>query len=418
MSRIVVSHSTSFLFIITLIITLLSTTSYAAAVESFCTPSKGYESLLDEQFNQDALDRNVWNTVQTDNRFDYDFACGRTALCAPHNVRLDNGTAVFHLKSESMPSPTNDTKTFKYTTAGMHTRDKLVIRPTETSTTRICIRAKLPSGTFIDVDGKKYDTGTGLWPAFWTMTNDARNQIPPKAFLSEISQTESLSTLKTPLSVLSNDLDDDQYDPEPDGFYSCNPDGGEMDILERYNTADKFEATYHFQRGIDGKTGFCQYPTNHGAVTASVNTTFIDTWHEWAIERGPDYIKYVFDNEEKFIWKTTDTIPNKNYSMILNNTAPYFLYLNLAFGGFGGSATILDEYFPQDGFKLELDYVKVLHADNERNKSLLIIVIAAGVGALAVLVIGLILKETLSKAKNRDELQEDLLSYEQTLSAN
>ena len=158
------------LLLLVLLVTLaLSATPDPPRPASFCdfnkTDPRYFQRLLDEDFNSPNLDASLFNIIDSDEKYGYSFACGRNALCTADNVYIEDGDLVLRTHREKKQSPTNATRVYEWTSAGVHTRDKFEITPTNDTVTRICIRALLPSGEFKEVDGEIIDTGASLFPA-------------------------------------------------------------------------------------------------------------------------------------------------------------------------------------------------------------------------------------------------------------
>jgi hypothetical protein len=355
--------------------------------------------LLNDDFDQPSLNRSIWHVIQSDNKYTYDFASGRKALSTPANVYLEDGDLIFHAKRETKPSPTIADLVFDFTTGGVSTKDRVVFDlKDDISMTRVCVRALPPSG--IDVqDGDKWvDSGGQLWPAFWTLTNNARTlggpvPVGPLSGLSSpfdehLDQFDTFSTdepvlpANTTSTLLMNREENQSWDEkEPNNMYVCNPDGGEADFFERYGSRPQYDIVYHYQRDTDQVV--CNYPKKHGAV---YGTFKIDRsiYHEYAIERGKDYIDYVLDGE--VVKRVVNTEETQELPIAFNKTTPWMLYMNLALSGVPG------KYFPEEGFKMRIDYVKIVtYTEVMDSYSSTIVGVIAAIGAIGgVVVIGLI----------------------------
>jgi len=340
-----------------LVTAVLSLAHLAFSAKSFCDISysdetKGFVSLLNEEFNDVALNRNIWTVIQSDERLTYSFACGRDALCTNNNVYIEDGNLVFRTKKQERQSPTKDFL-YTHTTGGVHTRDKFTIEPTPESITRICVRGKLPTGEIKEIDGAVVDTGKGLWPAYWTLASNARNT--GKKVNDDL---DSIGDDKRPVSF--------DYETSPignlnipvpvDGYTSCNPDEGELDIMEHYDSRPSVETTFHYQLDLD--KGNCKFPDNHGSVYTTVQNVTLNEYHEYGVEIGPDYISYYFDSKFQVKWIANSTTSKSGKVMNLNNTSPHYLYLNTAYGG--PVSPYDDKYMPEEGFLHRIDHVKVV----------------------------------------------------------
>jgi beta-glucanase (GH16 family) len=150
----------------------------------------------------------------------------------------------------------------------------------------------------------------------------------------------------------------DQYQDKYDRI--CNPDLGELDIVETIHSTDYYEATYHWQTQLD-EFGTCKYPTNHRAATFQLPLNRKE-YHDFDIEWGPDYIDHYLDGKLVRHWDIYSTLDYKNRSMLELSNAPYFLILNSAYGeGMAGplNTTFVEKYAP-DAFYFKVDHVKVL----------------------------------------------------------
>jgi len=135
---------------------------------------------------------------------------------------------------------------------------------------RMCISAKLPGG-----GGS--NRGQGIWPAHWLMPNDD----------------------------------------------SCDPDEGEIDIMEMVDGDGFAEATYHWQTSFPAVN--CSYPRNHTEFTAKADlrqSHWDDTFHEYAVEHGPSHLAFVVDGK---------TLVNNSDAAFW--PVDWYLILNTAIGG-------------------------------------------------------------------------------------
>eukprot|EP01052_Picozoa_sp_SAG31_P064078 SAG31_NODE_22957_length_514_cov_0.992771_1_plen_150_part_10 len=133
------------------------------------------------------------------------FGVGRYGKCLAENVQLDgNGNLV--IKSDKASSCTADTGCFNYTSGGVITRGKVDWRVADGRGYRLCVRAMLPGG-----NAGSAGTGAGIWPAHWLMPEAVRNRA-----------TKASGAM-------------------------CDPDGGEIDILEMVQGNGQACGTYHWQ---------------------------------------------------------------------------------------------------------------------------------------------------------------------------
>jgi hypothetical protein len=375
-------------FVLFISFALLLTLSLADRPVSLCDglPTHGDRSttvnyLVNDDFDQPSLNRSIWHVIQSDNRYTYDFASGRKALSTPANVYLEDGDLIFHAKRETKPSPTNSTVTYKYTTGGITTRNKVLFDiPNSDSFTRICVRALAPTGSIVQDGDKWVDSGGQLWPAFWTLTNNARLMDGPIPVTPQIDSSalfdsnldqfdEFLGEKYNTNSLLMNREENQSWDEkEPDNYYVCNPDGGEADFFERYGSKADYDVVYHFQRETDQVV--CNYPKKHGVVYGTIPIK-TDLYHEYAVERGKDSISFFLDGELVKHW--TNKNLTKDLPVVFNNTAPWVLFMNLALSGVPG------DYFPEEGFKMRIDYVKIVNYTKQNHD------LAVSIGVVGIL---------------------------------
>ena len=159
---------------------------------------------------------------------------------------------------------------------------------------RLCISAILPG-----VPGR----AAGVWPAHWLMPHDD----------------------------------------------SCDPDEGEMDIMEMVNGDGKHYSTYHWQD--DYPKTKCAFPHNHQSVAAMANLTrgWNTTLHEFAVERGAEHVAFALDG--KVILNATSKQGGAKFSPV-----KWYLILNTAIGGGWPGPPQPETVFP---ITHEIDYVRV-----------------------------------------------------------
>lgn len=156
------------------------------ASSSFCTPSADWSLEWEDTFDGETLDLTKWNVVTgTSPHPNVDDCYGdqcppwagcRAGLCTESNVYVVNGTATLRSDRNAGAGP-------PFTTAAITTRGKANWTWAD-GAYRLCVSAKLP-GT----EGKNND---GLWPAHWML---------------------------------------------PDEPWTCDPDGGEIDVMEMVNVS-------------------------------------------------------------------------------------------------------------------------------------------------------------------------------------
>jgi beta-glucanase (GH16 family) len=145
---------------------------------------------------------------------------------------------------------------------------------TDQGSYRVCISAKLPGG------GNSTGSGQGIWPAHWMMPKDD----------------------------------------------SCDPDEGEMDIMEMVSGDGTTWSTYHWQDNWPGNT--CTYPDGHQEVYGQLfmGDDWADDFHEFGVERTKDYVAFSYDGQ---------VLVNSSSSEldVLLWNMPFYLILNTAVGG-------------------------------------------------------------------------------------
>ena len=188
----------------------------------------------------------------------------RDAYCTPNNVHVQYGVLVLTSKKEHF-------RGFNYTTGAVNTSKKR--RWTYSPKFRLCVSAILPGG--------KGAKGQGIWPAHWMM---------------------------------------------PD-TNACDPDQGEMDILEEISGQGVGYGTYHWETTYPKKN--CSYPVGHERQygTRHLPSDWNSNFHEYAVEHGETYVAYVYD-------KTVILNATKGSSPPpLFWPQPFYLILNTAVGG-------------------------------------------------------------------------------------
>ena len=138
-------------------------------------------------------------------------------------------------------------------------------------TFRMCVRAILP--------GVESSAGAakGVWPAHWMM---------------------------------------------PDVPNVCDPDLGEMDIMEMINGDGQSHGTYHWETTYPNKP--CAYPDGHEQVSNLVTLAagWNATFHEFSVERGTHHLAFAVDG-----------VVYVNTSKPMFWTVPWYAILNTAIGG-------------------------------------------------------------------------------------
>lgn len=188
----------------------------------------------------------------------------RSATCIPEAVTVGGGYLT--LTSARVNGTSN------WTTGAVKTWGKAAWT-TDDGTFRMCISAKLPGG---GGQGK----GQGIWPAHWMMPFDS----------------------------------------------SCDPDEGEMDILEMVSGTGTVYSTYHWQTDFPNTT--CAFPKNHEHVWGEevLGEDWADEFHEFGVERSSDHIMFSVDGS---------VIVNASVQSdkLMLWPKPFYLILNTAVGG-------------------------------------------------------------------------------------
>lgn len=124
------------------------------------------------------------------------------------------------------------------------------------------------------------------------------------------------------------------------------PDNGEIDIMEEVG---------HRPNYVSSSVHTKNY--NHTISTQKTNKTLISTaqteFHVYALEWTADFIRTYVDGEELFYFANDKTGNNDTWPF----DAPFFMRLNLAWGGDWGGAKGVDESILPATF--EIDYVRV-----------------------------------------------------------
>eukprot|EP00038_Savillea_parva_P001783 m.107310 g.107310 ORF g.107310 m.107310 type:complete len:216 (+) comp10620_c1_seq1:689-1336(+) len=165
-------------------------------------------------------------------------------------------------------------------------------------TFRVCVSAMLPG------DASDAKASQGLWPAHWLMPHDS----------------------------------------------TCDPDEGEMDIMEMVDGSGMYEATYHWQTTFP--TSNCSYPTGHEHqyTAAPLGPDWNTTYHEYAVERSQTHVAFVLDGVTR-LNATLKSVPKPVFWDV-----NWYLILNTAVGGGWPGAANASTRLPA---RHVIDYVKV-----------------------------------------------------------
>jgi len=143
-----------------------------------------------EEFDGPALNHSRWTVYDSNHDGQCGFGIGRYGRCDAANVYVEKGALV--LRSDRNHSCAPGEGCFNYSSGGVTSRDKATWSVADGAGFRLCVSAVLPDG------------GAGIWPAHWMMPNDNNAQQG------------------TPHC----------RGPGKNGGCSCDPDEGEIDILE------------------------------------------------------------------------------------------------------------------------------------------------------------------------------------------
>ena len=272
------------------------------ASSSFCTEEPGaWRVEFQEDFDQPTLNLSRWTVTEgvgpvggPSARADCAGAACiplgscREAVCTADNVYLSEGRLILRSQRQALQGRS-------FTTGGISSYGKATWATTG-GAFRLCISAILP--------GTSGGLAQGLWPAHWLMPSDN----------------------------------------------SCDPDEGEIDVLEMVDGDGSAEATYHWQSSFPREN--CTYPKNHSDFTAALP---LKTWgtefHEYSVEHAQNYLAFVYDGA---VLRNESTLDNPD---LLFWPVPWYLILNTAIGGSWPGQPNASTLFP--AFHI-IDSVKVL----------------------------------------------------------
>ena len=234
-----------------LLLVLLTTPAAARpSASSFCDPTPEWPRSFAEEFAGTALNTSRWSVYADNQKGQCGFGVGRFGRCAGENVYLEDGALV--LRSDRNVSCSAAEGCFNYSSAGVTSRDKKTWSVAEGAGFRLCVSAMLPDG------------GAGIWPAHWMMPNDNNSR-------QGTSHCQG---------------------PGKNGGCSCDPDEGEIDILEMVNGNAQACGTYHWQTTWPAKN--CMTPVGHESVheCTTLSKDWGSTFHEFAVEHTAEYLAF------------------------------------------------------------------------------------------------------------------------------
>jgi len=281
---------------------VLSPQPSAGTTDSFCKEDGHWTLDWEDEFTGSKLDESTWSVVTSSGGTRQgavapvsgldDTAC-RTAACRSSNVLVQDGK--LRLLSERDSSNPTRFYTGAVTTKGKRTWLH------NTSSYRLCIKAKLPSG------------GHGIWPALWMLPD---NGISDRCL-----------------------------------------DEGEVDIMEMINSDGNVYNTYHWMSSWPEKK-CADFNTYHksDAHMARMPSGWDTHFHEYAIERSLTGITFAIDGHKVF---KVDPHAEQHLTM---SSSPFFLIMNTAIGGgWPGEPTALTALPATQ----EIDYVRVVRPSRQ-----------------------------------------------------
>ena len=243
----------------------------------------GWHAVWSDHFAGSELNESKWNvpvsSVEVHNETSSADCAGqaciplgscRDASCTREDVSIRDGALVMR---------TRRTAPGEFSTGAVNTWGKASWSANASAggAFRVCITAMLPG------DASDPSRSAGLWPAHWLMPHTS----------------------------------------------ACDPDEGEMDIMEMVDGSGEFAATYHWQTTFPAAK--CAFPAGHLSASASrsLGAAWNATYHEYAVERSASHVAFVLDG----VTALNVSADKSNASAPLLWDVPWYLILNSAVGG-------------------------------------------------------------------------------------
>jgi hypothetical protein len=219
---------------------------------SFCNGA-GFSLEWSDEFEGSAIDETTWSVIEGSSPHPnvddcYGDQCPpwagcRAGYCLSRNVQVENGTAV--LRSDN-----SGHLNYSFTTATIVTRGKKAWSWLD-GAYRMCISARLP--------GTEGANNNGLWPAHWLL---------------------------------------------PDDPALCDPDAGEIDVMEMVNGNGALYTDYWWQDpSWPHSPTLCNNSSAERFVRAIKGVpTWHSAFHEYAYEAGPTWLAMAIDGEVLANW--------------------------------------------------------------------------------------------------------------------
>lgn len=255
---------------------------------SFCDEVNGWTLDWADEFDGNNLDDKSWRVLRSSDEDGTSHMLGacRSAECRAENVFVHDGKLVLHSERDI------ENRSRYYTGAV----DTMKTRFWDDSVPyRVCISAKLPGGGSVN---------QGIWPAHWMLPVNG----------------------------------------------SCDPDQGEMDIMEMVNGDGTVWATYHWMKSWP-KRACANFDTYHETSFTAIPVSDYDAeFHEFAVERTNAGMVFAIDGQ------VVNAVSEVRDGAILSHQ-PFFLILNTAIGGPWPGEPRQDTSLPVEHL---IDYVRVV----------------------------------------------------------